>query len=43
MGACSYPGDIKIPDRAMKELEKRILRWHDFHGEWNYIVVFDPS
>ena len=41
-GAGSYPGDIKLPDRAMKELEKRNLRCHDFHGEWNYTFVHDP-
>jgi hypothetical protein len=31
-----YPKGIKIPDREIKDLEKRkVLRRHDFHGEWN--------
>jgi Rhodopirellula transposase DDE domain len=39
-----YPKGIKIPDRDIKNLEKRkVLRRHDFHGEWNYCLVPGPA
>jgi len=34
-----YPQGIKISDRQMKELERRALRRHQFHGEWNYDLI----
>jgi hypothetical protein len=38
-----YPKGIKIPDREIKDLENRkVLRRHDFHGEWNYCLASDP-
>src|SRR5712691_6686139 len=39
-----YPKGIKISDRQMKDLERRALRRHQFHGEWNYglIPAHDP-
>jgi len=39
-----YPKGIKIPDREIKDLEKqKILRRHDFHGEWNYCLAPGPT
>lgn len=35
----SYPKGIKIPDRDIKDLEQRVLRRHEFHGEWNYTFI----
>lgn len=37
----SYPKGIKITDREMKDLDKRTLHRHEFHGEWNY--TFNPT
>jgi len=34
-----YPKGIKISDRHMKDLERRALRRHQFHGEWNYGLI----
>jgi len=34
-----YPKGIKIADRQMKDLERRALRRHQFHGEWNYDLI----
>jgi hypothetical protein len=33
------PRGIKITDQQMEGLERRALRRHDFHGEWNYTLV----
>jgi len=35
----AYPKGIKISERQMKELERRALRRHQFHGEWNYDLI----
>ena len=35
----NYPNGIKITDQQMEGLERRALRRHDFHGEWNYTLV----
>ena len=34
-----YPKGTKISDRQMKDLERRTLRRHRFHGEWNYRLI----
>ena len=34
-----YPKGTKISDRQMKDLERRALRRHRFHGEWNYSLI----
>jgi hypothetical protein len=34
-----YPKGTKISDRQMKDLERRALRRHRFHGEWNYRLI----
>jgi len=34
-----YPKGIKIADRQMKDLERRALTRHQFHGEWNYDLI----
>ena len=39
----SYPSGIKISDRDMKNLEKRAVRRHGFHGEWNYSLIPRPE
>jgi transposase len=39
----SYAKGIKIPDRDMKDLERRVLRRHEFHGEWNYTFIPDNT
>jgi DDE family transposase len=39
----SYPKGIKIPDRDMKDLERRVLRRHEFHGEWNHTFIPDNT
>jgi hypothetical protein len=35
-----------ITDQQMEGLERRALRWHVFHGEWNYTLIpqriYDP-
>jgi hypothetical protein len=36
--AGAYPRGIKIPDRQMKDIVKRYLQPHQFHGEWNYTL-----
>ena len=33
-----YPKGIKISDQQMRDLEQRVLRRHEFHGEWNYTL-----
>jgi hypothetical protein len=38
----SYPKGIKITDQRMKDLERRALRRHEFHGEWNYSLIPGP-
>jgi hypothetical protein len=35
----SYPKGVKITDQQMKDLERRTLRRHEFHGEWNYSLT----
>jgi len=44
LDTAAYPKGIKISDRQMKDLERRALRRHQFHGEWNYglIPACDP-
>src|SRR6266851_3514809 len=40
----SYPKGIKISDREIQNLEKqKVLRRHDFHGEWNYCLAPGPT
>jgi Rhodopirellula transposase DDE domain len=39
LDAGSYPKRIKITDQQMKDLEQHALRRHDFHTEWNYMLV----
>ena len=39
LGTGSYPKGIKITDEQMKGLDKRALRRHEFHGEWNYTLI----
>ena len=39
----SYPSGIKVSDRDMKNLEKRAVRRHGFHGEWNYNLIPRPE
>jgi len=34
----TYPKGIKISDKERRELERRHLTRHTFHGEWNYTV-----
>ena len=34
-----YPQGTKISDRQMKDMERRALRRHQFHGEWNYRLI----
>ena len=34
-----YPKGTKISDRQMQDLERRALRRHRFHGEWNYRLI----
>ncbi len=42
-GTSDYPKGIKIPAREINDLEKRkVLRRHDFHGEWNYCLIPAP-
>jgi hypothetical protein len=38
-----YPKGTKISDRQMKDLERRALRRHRFHGEWNYRLIPAPG
>jgi hypothetical protein len=46
-GHPQLPNGIKITDQQMEGLERRALRRHGFHGEWNYTLVpqrtRDPS
>src|SRR6266571_6506229 len=43
-GTGSYPKGIKISDREIRNLEKqKVLRRHDFHGEWNYCLIPGPT
>ena len=39
LGTSDYPKGIKISNRQMKDLEQRVLRRHQFHGEWNYGLI----
>ena len=39
LDSSTYPKGIKITDQQMKDLEKRVLRRHQFHGEWNYGLI----
>lgn len=34
-----YPKGITITDREIKDLERRQLHRHQFHGEWNYSLI----
>jgi hypothetical protein len=39
----TYPRGITIPDRDTKDLAKRYLQPHEFHGEWNYTISSAPA
>jgi Rhodopirellula transposase DDE domain len=39
----TYQKGIKISDKQMKDLEKRSVRRHPFHGEWNYTLLPTPE
>ena len=39
LDSSAYPKGIKVSDRQMKDLERRVLRRHQFHGEWNYDLI----
>jgi len=39
LNSSAYPKGIKISDCQMKDLERRVLRRHQFHGEWNYGLI----
>jgi len=39
----TYPKGIRISDKQMKDLEKRSIRRHTFHGEWNYTLLPTPE
>ena len=39
LDSSAYPKGIKISDRQIKDLERRVLRRHQFHGEWNYDLI----
>jgi hypothetical protein len=41
LDTASYPKGVKISDKQMRELERRHLRRHDFHGDWNYTLTPD--
>ncbi len=43
LDTANYAKGIKIPDRDMKDLERRVLRRHEFHGEWNYTPIPDNT
>ena len=34
-----YPKGIKISDKEMRDLERRHLHRHEFHGDWNYTLT----
>lgn len=36
-----YPKGVKISNKEMRELERRHLHRHDFHGDWNYTLTPD--
>ena len=36
LDATEYPTGVKITDKQLADLERDVLRRHDFHGEWNY-------
>jgi hypothetical protein len=38
-----YPTGQEVSDERMKELEKRVLDRHAFHGEWNYTIGPAPA
>jgi hypothetical protein len=37
-----HPAGEKISDARMKDIEKRCLTRHDWHGEWNYALLAHP-
>jgi hypothetical protein len=39
----AYPLGVKITDKQMRELEKRSITRHDWHGEWNYTILPAPK
>jgi transposase len=39
LDTASYPKGVKISDKQMRELERRHLRRHQFHGDWNYTLT----
>jgi hypothetical protein len=39
----AYPLGVKITDKQMRELEKRSITRHDWHGEWNYTIHPEPK
>src|SRR5712691_535178 len=39
-----YPKGVKISDREIQNLQQqKVLRRHDFHGEWNYCLAPGPT
>jgi hypothetical protein len=38
-----HPTGAKISDARMKDIEKRCLTRHDWHGEWNYALLAHPA
>jgi hypothetical protein len=34
----TYPTGLRITDRQMRELLRRHISRHEFHGDWNYDV-----
>jgi hypothetical protein len=37
-----YPTGAQISDARMKDIRKRCLTRHEWHGEWNYTLLADP-
>jgi hypothetical protein len=38
----SYPPGSTVSSKQMKDLEKRVITRHDFHGDWNYTLLPVP-
>ena len=34
-----YPDGVKISNNTMKDLERRVIARHGFHGDWNYTIL----
>lgn len=43
LDTAEYPTGIKISDKQMADLERDVLRRHDFHSEWNYSLHPQPD